>query len=127
MTMNKVIVYSKTACGKCVFTKKWLESKGIPYEEKRTDLDEDARNEVIEMGYQELPVVVAGDEHWSGYQPDKLAELVEQMDLLTQLLLGMGAFSLIVVVGSFIGIMMVVIEDMIEERQQARERNKRRD
>ena len=125
--MTKVIVYSKTACGKCVFTKKWLESKGIPYEEKRTDLDEDARNEVIEMGYQELPVVVAGDEHWSGYQPDKLAELVEQMDLLTQLLLGMGAFSLIVVVGSFVGIMMVVIEDTIEEHQQARERNKRRD
>ena len=125
--MNKVTVYSKTACGKCVFTKKWLESKGIPYEEKRTDLDDDARNEVIEMGYQELPVVVAGNEHWSGYQPDKLAELVEQMDLLTQLLLGMGAFSLIVVVGSFIGIMMVVIEDTIEEHQHARERGKRRD
>ena len=33
--MTKVIVYSKTACGKCVFTKKWLESKGIPYEEKQ--------------------------------------------------------------------------------------------
>ena len=49
------------------------------------------------------------------------------MDLLTQLLLGMGAISLIVVVGSFIGIMMVVIEDTIEERQQARERNKWRE
>ena len=49
------------------------------------------------------------------------------MDILTQLLLGMGAFSLIVVVGSFIGIMMVVIEDMIEEHQQAKERYKRRD
>lgn len=47
------------------------------------------------------------------------------MDLLTQLLLGMGAFSLIVVVGSFIGIMMSVIEDTIEEHQQARERDKR--
>ena len=47
------------------------------------------------------------------------------MDLLTQLLLGVGAFSLIVVVGSFIGIMMVMIDDMIEEHQQARERNKR--
>ena len=49
------------------------------------------------------------------------------MDILTQLLLGMGAFSLIVVVGSFVGIMMVVIEDMIEEQRQAKERNKRRD
>ena len=49
------------------------------------------------------------------------------MDILTQILLGMGAFSLIIVVGSFIGIMMVVIEDTIEERQQARERDKRRE
>ena len=46
------------------------------------------------------------------------------MDLLTQLLLGIGAFSLIVVVGSFIGIMMLLIGDAIEERQQARERDK---
>ena len=49
------------------------------------------------------------------------------MDILTQLLLGIGAFALIVVVGSFIGIMMVVIDDTIEEHQQARERDKRRD
>ena len=49
------------------------------------------------------------------------------MDILGELLLGMGAFSLIVVVGSFVGIMMVVIEDTIEEHQQARERNRRRD
>ena len=123
--MTKVTVYSKTACGKCVFTKKWLESKGIPYEEKRTDLDEDARNEVIEMGYQELPVVVAGDENWSGYQPDKLAELVEQMDLLTQLLLGMGGLSLMVVAAAFIGAMTVVLGDISKERQQAKERDKR--
>ncbi|WP_373786688.1 hypothetical protein [Jeotgalibaca porci] len=49
------------------------------------------------------------------------------MDLLTQLLLGIGAFSLIVVVGSFVGITMATIEDTIEEHQQARERNKRRE
>ena len=124
--MTKVIVYSKTACGKCVFTKKWLESKGIPYEEKRTDLDEDARKEVIEMGYQELPVVVAGNEHWSGYQPEKLEELVEQMDLLGQLLLCLVAFALLVIVGSFVFIMTNVVFDEIEEWQQARERAKKK-
>ena len=48
------------------------------------------------------------------------------MDILGQLLLGIGAFSLIVVVGSFIGIMMVVVEDTIEEHQQARERAKKK-
>ena len=49
------------------------------------------------------------------------------MDLLTQLLLGMGAFSLIVIIGTFVGIMMATVDDMIEEHQQAKERNKRRE
>lgn len=48
------------------------------------------------------------------------------MDILGQLLLGMGAFSLGVVVGAFIGIMIIVIEDMIEEHRQARERSKKK-
>ena len=46
------------------------------------------------------------------------------MDILGQLVLGMGALSLIVVVGSFIGIMTTVLGDIAIERQQARERNK---
>lgn len=49
------------------------------------------------------------------------------MDLLTQLVLVIGALTLIVVVGSFIGIMMVVIEDTIEEQRQAKERDRRRE
>lgn len=49
------------------------------------------------------------------------------MDILTQILLVLGAFSLILVVGSFIGIMMAVIEDIFEEHRQARERDKRRE
>ena len=48
------------------------------------------------------------------------------MDILGQLLLGMGAFSLIVIIGTFVGITMATIDDMIEERQQAKERDKRR-
>ena len=48
------------------------------------------------------------------------------MDILTQLLLGMGALILIVVVSSFIGIMIPVLGDMIEESQQARERAKKK-
>ena len=49
------------------------------------------------------------------------------MDILTQLLLGMGAFSLIVIIGTFVGITMATIDDMINEHQQARERYKRRE
>lgn len=48
------------------------------------------------------------------------------MDLLTQLLLCVGAFTLIVVVGTFIVIMLNTIADVIDEQQQVRERDKRR-
>ena len=47
------------------------------------------------------------------------------MDLLTQLLLGMGGLSLMVVAAAFIGAMTVVLGDISKERQQAKERDKR--
>ena len=48
------------------------------------------------------------------------------MDILTQLLLGVGAFVLLVVLGAFIFITLNMIFDVIEERKQARERDKKR-
>ena len=47
------------------------------------------------------------------------------MDLLTQLLIGLGAMTLIVIIGTFVGITMATIDDMFEEHQQAKERNER--
>ena len=46
------------------------------------------------------------------------------MDILTQLLLGLGALTLIAVVGTFVGITMATVDDMIDERQHAKERDK---
>ena len=48
------------------------------------------------------------------------------MDILTQLLLGLGAMTLIVIIGTFVGITMATIDDMINEHQQARERSKKK-
>lgn len=49
------------------------------------------------------------------------------MDVLTQILVGIGAVTLIVIIGTFVGISMAVVDDMIEENRQARERGKRRE
>ena len=46
------------------------------------------------------------------------------MDLLGQLLLCLVAFTLLVIVGSFVFIMTNVVFDEIDEWQQARERDK---
>lgn len=72
-----IIVYSKPGCGQCMFTKKFLERNGIDYVEKDVQADEVARQEVLDLGYQSLPVVVVnGTESFNGYQADKLQAIV---------------------------------------------------
>ncbi len=34
--------------------------------------DADARAYVMALGYLQAPVVVAGDQHWSGFRPERI-------------------------------------------------------
>ena len=46
--------------------------------------DGEARDYVMALGYLQAPVVVAGDEHWSGFRPDRIkAAGNPALDLLT--------------------------------------------
>ena len=74
---KQVTVYSKPDCMQCNFTKKWLKERNIPYTELNVKEDEDALSKKKEMGYQAVPVIVTETENWYGFQPDKLAKLVE--------------------------------------------------
>lgn len=70
---NNVVVYSKSNCIQCKFTKNFLEDEGIDYVEIDVEKDEQAIEEVKSMGYMSMPVVVVnGVDSWSGFQPDKL-------------------------------------------------------
>lgn len=70
-----ITVYSKPACVQCTATTRELDRKGIPY--KYVDLTEDASamDTVKDLGYMQAPVVVAGEDHWSGFRPDKIGAL----------------------------------------------------
>lgn len=72
----KITIYSKSGCPECVFTKKYLQSKNISFEEKRIDQDQSYLDEVISLGYTSLPVIKIGQESFSGYQPERLEALV---------------------------------------------------
>lgn len=73
-----IIVYSKSGCPECVFTKKFLESENIPFEERRVDQNKEYLDEVIELGYQALPVIKTENDVFKGYQPEKLQDIVNQ-------------------------------------------------
>lgn len=70
-----VKIYTLPSCVQCDSTKRLLTKNEIPYEEVDLSKNPEALAKVREMGYTAAPVVVAGEDHWSGFRPDKLSNL----------------------------------------------------
>lgn len=70
-----ITVYTKPACVQCNATFKALDKQGIAYEAIDITEDAEARDYVMALGHLQAPVVVAGDEHWSGFRPDRVKAL----------------------------------------------------
>lgn len=67
-----ITVYTKPACVQCNATYKALDRQGLDYEIVDISLDSQARDYVMALGHLQAPVVVVGDEHWSGFRPDRI-------------------------------------------------------
>ncbi|HIY66635.1 MAG TPA: glutaredoxin-like protein NrdH [Candidatus Agrococcus pullicola] len=70
-----VAVYSKPACVQCTATYRALDAQGIDYEIFDVTADDKALATVKDLGYMQAPVVVSGEDHWSGFRPDKISEI----------------------------------------------------
>ncbi|MGE0221072.1 glutaredoxin-like protein NrdH [Mycolicibacterium sp.] len=70
-----VTVYTKPACVQCNATYKALDKLGIEYDVVDISLDNEARDYVMALGHLQAPVVVAGEDHWSGFRPDRIKAL----------------------------------------------------
>ncbi|QCR35233.1 glutaredoxin-like protein NrdH [Nissabacter sp. SGAir0207] len=70
-----IIIYSKPDCVQCNATYRTLDRQGIAYQVVDLTTDEAALHHVKSLGYQQVPVIVAGDAHWSGFRPDLLSTL----------------------------------------------------
>jgi glutaredoxin-like protein NrdH len=74
-----ITVYSKPACVQCDATYRALDKRGIEYTVVDISQDTEALEMVRSLGYLQAPVVVAGDTHWSGFRPDQIATLAQQV------------------------------------------------
>ncbi|MFV0292357.1 MAG: glutaredoxin-like protein NrdH [Paracoccus sp. (in: a-proteobacteria)] len=70
-----ITVYSKPACVQCTATTRALQARGIEFDIIDLTQDEAAYAHVSDLGYRQAPVVIAGDEHWSGFRPDLIGRL----------------------------------------------------
>jgi len=53
-----------------------MKREGIAYTKVDITEDADAYAYVSSLGYLQAPVVTAGEDHWSGFRPDRLATLI---------------------------------------------------
>jgi len=74
-----VTVYTKPSCVQCTATYRALNARGIEFEVFDVSVDEKALQAVKDLGYLQAPVVIADEEHWSGFRPDKIDELAAKL------------------------------------------------
>lgn len=70
-----ITLYTKPDCVQCDATKRALDKAGLAYTTIDLTQDVAALELVQQWGYRSAPVVSAGDEHWSGFRPDKIKAL----------------------------------------------------
>lgn len=70
-----IVVYSKPQCMACDQTKKWLERKGLAFEEKALADNLDVLEEAKASGIMSAPICVTDQgKVWGGMNLDKLRE-----------------------------------------------------
>ncbi|MCC8373604.1 MULTISPECIES: glutaredoxin-like protein NrdH [Photorhabdus] len=74
-----ITIYSKPDCVQCSATYQALSRRNIPYQIVDLTENPQALATIRAMGYQQIPVVVAGTQHWSGFRPDKINALTEDL------------------------------------------------
>lgn len=70
-----VIVYTQPNCVQCDSTKRLMDREGITYTSVDVTEDKEAYDYVVGLGYKSVPVVVAGDQHWSGFRAERVKGL----------------------------------------------------
>lgn len=70
-----VTLYSRPGCGPCRATSAALTKRGVDFDVVDLSVDSTALEYVVSLGYQQAPVVVTDDEHWSGFRPERIKRL----------------------------------------------------
>lgn len=74
-----VTVLSKPSCVQCTATYRALDKAGIEYSTVDITQDAEAYELAKSLGHMSAPVVIAGDDNWGGFRPDRIQELASAL------------------------------------------------
>jgi glutaredoxin-like protein NrdH len=73
-----ITVYTKPACVQCDQTKRFLDKSKIEYSTIDITENQEAFDKIISLGFKAAPVVITDSDSWAGFNPTKLAKLLEE-------------------------------------------------
>lgn len=71
-----ITLYSKPDCPQCELTKRDMDILGISYQTVDISQEQDQLEKLASMGYRSAPVVETATDIWSGYDQEKIKNLV---------------------------------------------------
>lgn len=71
-----ITLYSKPNCPQCELTKRDMDILGIDYQTVDISQAQDQLEKLAAMGYRSAPVVETATDIWSGYDQEKIKNLV---------------------------------------------------
>jgi glutaredoxin len=74
--MNKVEVFSSDTCKYCVELKDYLKENNVEYIEYNISRDEEARRNLIKLGYMSVPVTLINGNHVLGFDKLRIRQLL---------------------------------------------------
>ena len=74
--MNKVEVFSSDTCKYCVELKDYLKEHNVEYIEYNISRDEEARRNLIKLGYMSVPVTLINGKHVLGFDKLRIRQLL---------------------------------------------------
>jgi glutaredoxin-like protein NrdH len=72
-----ITVYTKPWCVQCRATLRAMHDAGVTFTTVDISANCEARDFIMSLGYLQVPVVVSGTKHWSGFRPDRIAKLTD--------------------------------------------------
>lgn len=78
--MSNVIMYTRNVCGGCDTVEAFLTQNGITPEKRNIEEKQEYMDELIDLGFQSVPVVVTKDNSvapFAGFEFNELNQIVE--------------------------------------------------
>ena len=74
---SKITVFGKKGCMQCKMTSSIFTDNDIDFDYIDIEDVPEAREYINGLGFQGLPVVICGGASWSGFQPEKINDVVD--------------------------------------------------